>query len=142
MLIVKILGVIGLLTLLLLAEFVLELIAEAILGKTWHVAKILPTHAIRPRADANPVAAKAVYVLVGAILGAVSLLVFPERILPTWGPSGMSLLVAPLAGGLLMHRWGRYRERLGATTTHLATFTGGAVFALAAAGVRLIMGHF
>ena len=138
----EILGAIGLLGLLLLAEFALELVGEALLEATWFAAKTLPPHAIRSRADANPVVAKAMYVLVGAVVGALSLLVFPERILPVWGPSGMSLVVAPLAGGWLMHLWGQSRERAGATTTHLATFSGGAVFALAAAGVRLIVGHF
>ncbi len=94
---------------------------------------------MRRRRHANPVLAGLGYALIGALAGALSLLILPRRVLPVVGVRGASLILAPLATGLLMKTYGDFRRRRGHTTTGLATFWGGAIFAFSMALVRFLV---
>ena len=48
-----------------------------------------------------------------------------------------ALLVAEVVLPAVMHQYGRWRRARGGNLTHLATFWGGALFALAMAGPRM-----
>jgi hypothetical protein len=93
------------------------------------------------RQNRDPVLATIGYLVLGAAVGGLTLLVAPERLvpLPAIPPRpGLSLVLAPLGVGAAMHAWGSFRRRRGHSPTNLATFWGGAAFAFAAALVRFL----
>jgi hypothetical protein len=87
--------------------------------------------------SANPWLSALVYVILGEMIGFASVLTLPQRFIPAISPiSGISLLLAPLAAGLLMHAYGSWRTRQAKDHSWLATFWGGALFAFSIALVR------
>jgi hypothetical protein len=74
----------------------------------------------------------------GGLAGALTSLLWPTLILRPSPIPGISLLVSPLVSGLLMDRYGEWRERDGVQRSHLATFWGGALFAFSMALVRFL----
>jgi hypothetical protein len=76
--------------------------------------------------------------VIGAIVGLLSLLVWPDRVVSRGPVPGLSLVVAPAAVGGVMHFWGRYRASRGHVITTLATFAGGASVGLGTAVVRFL----
>jgi hypothetical protein len=77
--------------------------------------------------------------VVGALLGLLSGVALPERLLPRPRMPGLSLIAGPLASGLAMREWGSFRRSQGHTTGSLATFRGGGAFALGAALGRFVL---
>jgi hypothetical protein len=76
--------------------------------------------------------------LLGAVVGGLSLFLWPTAF---WKPGpipGLSLILGPLGTGATMHVWGKSRRAGGHVTTNLATFAGGAAFAFGSALVRLL----
>ena len=88
------------------------------------------------RQNRNPYLAASGYFILGAVLGALSLWLWPQRVLRSGPIPGLSLLLSPLAGGAAMEAWGRFRRSRGHDTTNLATFVGGAAFTLGCAIIR------
>ncbi len=78
------------------------------------------------------------FAALGGLVGGLSLLVWPERIVGRGLFPGASLVIGPLLSGAAMHFWGRRRRAKGRRTTQLATFHGGAAFALGYALERFI----
>lgn len=74
--------------------------------------------------------------MLGAMVGAISVLVQPRRILPAAPVAGISVVLSPIVAGILMGRYGEWRRSRGSATSLLATFWGGALFALGLASVR------
>ena len=74
----------------------------------------------------------------GLSLGALSLLVWHDRMLHSVVAPGVGILLAALAAGLVTQACGLLRTAAGGSTGHLVTFSGGAVFACAFAGIRLL----
>jgi len=90
------------------------------------------------RKNHHPVLATLGYLVLGGLLGGVSLLVWPERVVSQGPVRGMSLVVGPVVSGMAMHFWGQLRRAQGYSPTNLATFPGGAAFALGCALVRFL----
>jgi hypothetical protein len=90
------------------------------------------------RENRNRILAAIGYLTFGAILGAASMSVLPRRLFGPGPMPGMSLLVGPAVAGAIMEAWGRMRRSQGHVTTNLATFLGGAAFALGIASVRFL----
>ncbi len=86
---------------------------------------------------------RALTLLLIAGLGAFFAFLFswllPERMLPATAWPGVSLVVAPLLGGGAMHLMGRWRRSRGDEPSPMATFWGGAIFALGMAATRFWM---
>jgi len=74
--------------------------------------------------------------LVGATLGGLSVLFWPQRVFHPGSLKGWSILIGPFCVGGAMHALGRYRESRGHPSTTLATFAGGSCFALGTALAR------
>jgi len=72
------------------------------------------------------------------VAGIVISLVFPDRIFNTIPLTGISLLITPLVMGLVMSLVGKWKVNHDRKPSFMATFLGGAMFGLAAAGTRLI----
>lgn len=77
--------------------------------------------------------------VVGALLGLLSGVALSERLLPRPRMPGLSLVAGPLASGLAMREWGSFRRGQGHATGSLATFHGGAAFALGMALGRFVL---
>lgn len=90
------------------------------------------------RKNQNPVLATIGYALLGGALGGISLLMWPARFIRQTIVPGTSLVIGPLLSGAAMHWWGDFRRTQGHSPTNLATFYGGAAFALGVALVRFI----
>ena len=93
----------------------------------------------RSRKRAHPFAAGVGALLMGALAGLITRLIWPVPIFDPGPVRGLSLLISPLLTGLLMHQYGEWREAHGKTRTFLSTFSGGALFAFAMALVRLLL---
>lgn len=91
------------------------------------------------RENAHPFFAGAGMLLFGGIAGLLLTLVFRRRFFPVSPLPGASLVLSPLLNGVVMEYYGRWRERRTGTRSYLATFWGGALFALGMASVRFLM---
>ena len=111
-------------------QFVLEVLVE--------FGLLVAKHALKRPATRSALIAAVGLLLMGAGVGGASLLIWPDRLFPPGPIPGLSLFVGPLAVGVAMHAWGRYRRAKGRGTTSLATFFGGAAFALGTAVVRFL----
>jgi hypothetical protein len=129
------LGLVVELLLQLLGEAILQLLAEVLLELGFQGL----AHSVRRGRLANPVLAGIGLVIIGAIVGFVTCWLFPGPVLHSaprrpW----VSLVLAPLATGAIMHALGSWRRRRGGDPTLLATFWGGALFAFAMSAVRAV----
>ena len=79
-----------------------------------------------------------ILLITGIVAGIVISLVFPDRIFNTIPLTGISLLITPLVMGLVMSLVGKWKVNHDRKPSFMATFLGGAMFGLAAAGTRLI----
>lgn len=91
------------------------------------------------RARAHPVMAGAGIAVLGGVAGFVTSLVLPSRIILHSPVPGSSMVLSPVATGLLMEAYGRWRTREGGHPSYVATFWGGALFAFSMALVRLLL---
>ena len=77
--------------------------------------------------------------IVGGILVALAIsLTFPKRVFNFGSITGISLLITPLLLGMFTSFIGRWEKSHNKAPSFMATFLGGAIFGLAAAGTRLI----
>lgn len=79
------------------------------------------------------------FILLGSAAGVLSAAMMPERMTPVVLMPGLSLLLAPLGTGAVMHVYGRWRQGRGHDTSYLATFWGGALTAFAMTLVRFLL---
>ena len=118
-----------------LLEVLLQLGGEAVMEAAWR----LLGDPFRQRSRAHPVLAGIGLVLLGATMGLILWLVFPERLVPRGGIPGASLVLSPMLAGAVMHYYGRWRESRGASVSYTATFLGGALFAFGMASARFVL---
>jgi len=90
------------------------------------------------RKNHHPVVATLGYLVLGGMLGGLSLLVWPERVVRQGPVPGLSLIIGPVVSGLAMHLLGEFRRAQGHSPTNLATFPGGAAFAFGCALARFV----
>ena len=119
----------------LLFELVVQVLGEFIFTLGWEGL----AHALRGTRKANPVLAILGWAIIGSVCGAVSAFIFPQRLLPGSRLPGMSLIVAPLASGMLMKAVGDRRRESDKDTTVLATFWGGTIFAFTVSASRFLL---
>jgi hypothetical protein len=113
----------------LLGEFVLQVIGEALVEIGFH------SLAAPFRRPPNPWLAGIGYALLGAILGGISLLAFPDNLVPgAWRVA--NLVATPIAVGAVMALMGAWRARRGQQVLRIDRFAYGYLFALSIALVR------
>jgi len=116
----------------LVVEVVLEFISQLLIeiGFEW-IAECF-----HRRATLSTVLAFIAIPLFGGFIGLILSNTFPQRIVPGPTVPGISLLLSPLATGMVMKLFGDWRRSRGHQPTVLATFWGGALFAFSMALVR------
>jgi hypothetical protein len=118
-------------------EFVLEVLGEFFLQVIVEALVELGFHSLAEpfRRPPNPWLAAIGYALFGAIFGGISLLVFPNNLVPgAWRVA--NLVVTPLAVGGFMVMMGAWRARRGESVMRIDQFVYGYLFALCLALVR------
>lgn len=112
-----------------LGEFLLQVFGEALIEIGFH------SLAEPFRRPANPWLAAIGYALFGAILGGISLLAFPNNLVPAaWRVA--NLVATPMAVGGIMAVMGVWRARRGQRVLRIDRFAYGYLFALSIALVR------
>ena len=113
----------------LLGEFLLQVVGEALFEIGFH------SLAEPFRRPPNPWLAAFGYALFGAILGGISLLAFPNNLVPgAWRVA--NLVATPIAVGAVMAIMGAWRARRGQQVLRIDRFAYGYLFALFIALVR------
>ncbi|HEU4834550.1 MAG TPA: hypothetical protein VFS90_09055 [Pyrinomonadaceae bacterium] len=117
-----------------LLEFVLPLIAEIFADAALHnVNRIVSKHE-----TARVVLTAIMYFGVGLLAGFFSLLIFPKAFARSSTLPGMSLVITPVLGGILLSFIAWLRVRTPDWTIRLETFAYGFLFAFAMTLVRLL----
>jgi hypothetical protein len=124
--------------LLFLLDLVGDTLIQAFLELFFNLVPASIRHALNDWEDRHPVFQLFGWCLIGAVLGAVSLLLVPRPIFQHTRFHGVSLLLSPLLTGLVMDRFGKSRAAAGKPRLPLATFQNGASFGAGFAIVRLL----
>ena len=122
----------------LVIQLVIELLADGgchLIGRT---KKRKQRKVAGPVGRAAPVALAGRHLLLGAICGALSLLLFRESFIGSGPFKVINLVITPVVAGYLMALIGRWRTRRGKQTLPLEQFLSGFAFAFALALVRFI----
>jgi len=77
--------------------------------------------------------------VMGGLAGLITSFLLPSRILQPGPIRGASLFLSPLVTGMVMDRYGQWREDRGVERSFIATFWGGALFAFSMALVRFAL---
>jgi hypothetical protein len=118
----------------LVGEFLLELFMTVVLDLVLRaIVKVFETFRF-----ANPVLASASYVLLGALAGGLSLLVFPHPLVHPSRLHGINLLVSPTATGLAMSLIGSMLSHQDKKVTRIESFGYGFAFAFGIALIRYL----
>jgi hypothetical protein len=116
-------------------EGLLQLVGEVLVELGWRTAG----EPFRQRGRAHPVVAGLGLLLMGAAMGFLLSLAFPTRLISGTRVPGISLVLSPILAGLVMDRYGHWRESRGVEPSYSATFWGGAVFAFGMALARFLL---
>lgn len=123
--------------------FILELLLEALLefGLSALVAAMYRSvrHLWVKARRGSPIAATVLLVIVGFVLGYLSVLLFPHPLVHPSKLHGISLLISPVLAGLAMAAIGRGVRRRGHTPVRIESFGYGFAFAFAVALIRFLM---
>lgn len=126
----------------------MELIFEIILGAIWEIAlQVIGQaliefgfyslgEALQTKKDRNPYITAIGYILWGAIMGGLSLLIFPNSFISKLEYRILNLLFTPIAAGCAMSVIGNRRRKKGQDLIKLDSFSYGALFAFSTALVR------
>lgn len=118
-------------------EFIFEVVGEFLLQVLGEALVELGFHSLGEpfRRPPNPWLASLGYTLFGAILGGLSLLAFPDNLVPEAFRIA-NLVLTPLAVGCVMAAMGAWRARRGEPVLRIDKFAYGYLFALSLAIVR------
>ena len=123
-----------------LFELLFEFFGEIIVQVVFEALASAGLHIVRdpddPPRTTSPWLLIMGYALLGAVAGALSLLVFSHSLVHSPTARLVNLVVAPIAGGLAMAAIGSWRRQRGKIDVELDRFTYGYVFAFAMALVR------
>ena len=93
-------------------------------------------NSVRDSRPSNPFLAVIGLLIMGAVSGLIFSWAFPRRVVPNVNLHGAGILISAVATGLLMMKYGQWRQMRGGSPSYLATFWGGSIFAASMALVR------
>lgn len=86
---------------------------------------------LKERKEVNKYLALFGCLMLGSIVGCLSLVIYPKHIFNSNPLPGIGLIISPAAAGLAMKKIGDTRLKAGKKVSTLTTFWGGALFAFA-----------
>nr|WP_295772543.1 hypothetical protein [Rhodoferax sp.] len=121
-----------------LFEFVFSFLGEFVLQVLGQLFIEVGLHSLAEpfRKEPKPWLAAVGYVLFGAVLGGVSLLVFPDYLVASKNLRLANAVLSPIAAGLSMAAMGAWRARRGQAVLRIDKFSYGYLFALSLGLVR------
>ena len=122
----------------LLVQLVIEVIGQLLVEGLFELGLESLTHPFRTEQESSPIFAAIGHLLMGAGAGAISLVVLPHRVVPHSPLPGLSLVLSPLANGVVMHAIGRRWNDYPNDRPALFSFRAGVLFAFAMALVRFL----
>jgi VIT1/CCC1 family predicted Fe2+/Mn2+ transporter len=124
-------------------EVIIEIVGELLIQVVGEVLIEAGFQAVGEplRRRPKPLLAALGYLIFGAALGSLSLLIFPTHLTPAGIWRVANLVVAPLIAGLSMAALGAWRARRGDLVFRIDRFSYGYLFALAMALVRYFFAH-
>jgi hypothetical protein len=118
----------------------LEFLGEVVLNFLGEMLAELGFKSVQNQGDGSPKVVVGIgLVVLGAVAGVVTVLALPRPVTPPLPVRGLSLLVSPLVMGLLMDRYGNWRQERTGKRTYIATLWGGALFAFGMAAMRFVL---
>lgn len=125
-------------------ELLFEIFGELILQVLFQVLAEVGLQSLRApfQKESNPWLAALGYILMGAMVGGISLLVFPVLHIQTHKIRVLNLALSPLAAGAAMAALGAWRRHRDQPVLRIDKFTYGFVFALSMALVRFSFGRY
>ena len=118
-----------------LGEFLLQVFGETLIEMGFHAV------AEPFRKPPRPWVAAIGYLLIGAVIGGLSLLLLPSHFVTDKALRLANLIVTPVAAGLCMCAAGTWRARRGQPLLRIDRFAYGYLFALSFALVRFAFAH-
>lgn len=121
-------------------EFIFGVIGEVIsqfifeIGAEFGIVSI--KEAFQRTEEPNSILSIVGLVILGLLLGFVSALIYPEKILSKHHLTGIGFVILPIVTGLTSNIFGNWRREKGKYTSYLATFWGGFFFSLSWVAVR------
>ena len=119
-------------------EIILEFLAELFLQFIFEAIADFGIHKSVRRKELSPLLAALGYLVFGACLGFISLLIFPESFIQAEGLKLVNLLGTPIILGFIMLVIGKVRDRKGKETVRIEKFFYGFLFAFGLALVRFL----
>lgn len=116
-------------------EVLVQFIGEGLLEMAAHVG----SEPFRHEKRRHPGKAAAGLVMLGVIVGSLSVLVLPTRIVGVTGVPGLSLVLSPIANGAVMEAVGRWKQSRGKPRRYLMTWWGAGLFAFSTALIRFLL---
>lgn len=117
-------------------EFILQILGEFLVHFVLEVLTGAGGHRVKQKGDADPIEAGFLYLVLGAVLGGLSLLLFPDSFIRSEVLKLLNLIVTPIVLGLAMALIGTYRVKRAKDTIRIETFLFGFLFALGLALIR------
>lgn len=119
-------------------EFLFEILGEFILQFVGEVLLEMGLQALAApfRKESSAFLAAVGYAVFGAVLGALSLLVFPNYLMANKSLRVANAALSPIAAGIGMAAVGAWREKRGQVVLRIDRFSYGYVFALAFGLIR------
>jgi hypothetical protein len=125
-------------------QIVLQIVLEIVVQIVGEVVAALFGHSVREvfrrPEPLSPFLAAVGYIILGAGMGGISLLIVPELFIGSRGLRIANLVVTPIAAGLVMGMIGSYRRKKELNVIRLESFAYGALFAFSMATVRMVWG--
>lgn len=117
-----------------LLEIVFPVIFEFIIIRFWDSIE----SSFKELKEVNKYVALAGCLMLGFVLGSISLLIYHHHIFTPNPLPGIGLIISPIAVGLIMKSIGDYRVKRGRKAAIITTFSGGALFAFAYTLLRFL----
>lgn len=123
-----------------LIGLIFEFLGEVIFQALAEIGLELGFQSIKFEKPVSPLLSFFGFLILGGVIGFVITLIFPEFIIIK-KLTGLSLIIAPLCVGLILHYFGKWKQKQGKSPTYLASFWGGGTFAFAMAFIRWFLFH-
>lgn len=122
----------------LLIQIVIEGVGQILIEGVFGLGLEAVVDSLQRESESRPILAAIGHMLLGALAGVISLLAVPHRLAPRSPVPGLSVVLSPLANGIIMHAIGRRWDDRPNDRPAPFTFRAGVLFAFAMALVRFV----